>query len=337
MFKSKKATDEWAAWYQTVKAKRDELSEADSSLSEAKKEREASQHALTFHVRNARHMTSREIGEEPSAQDIQALMTRLEQLASSGPKTQKGEEAQAYLHNVQQAYQNLQQAGEAQQAAGELKDERAESLAKVEGRIPKATATTLEIIQKDMDEAQAYRDGIAEKLASLEGESGSLTTAAQEAVAAQEKLEELEALAAIGYGDETETKAANTQHAKARTQVEKAQADVSRHQALQRGLRRKLSEANVSLAHLELAYSAAATHVHGEKLAQLETHLVEYLTGSDLTCLLEEIGRHRRALEEAQPGASYGLPPEVTVELPVLYFHPDRAELSGERRTVQPI
>lgn len=336
MFKSKKATDEWAAWYQTVKAKRDELSEADSALSEAKKEREASQHALRFHAHKASYLTSMVIGEEPSEQDIQALIARLEHLASKRPKTQKGEEAQAYLHDVQQAHQNLQRDEEEQQAAIGLREERAQSLAKVERRNPKATASTLDTIKKDMDEAQAYRDGIAEKLAILEGESGSLTTAAQEAVAAQEKLEELEALAAIGYGDETETKAANTQHAKARTQVEKAQADVSRHQALQRGLRRKLSEANVSLAHLELAHRAAATHVHGEKLTQLETHLVEYLTGSDLTWLLAEIGRHRRALEEAQPGASYGPAPEIGIKFPIMYFHSERRRFSGSTETVRP-
>lgn len=336
MFKSKKATDEWAAWYQTVKTARDELSKADSGLAEAKKDREALQYTLRFHAHKASYLTPMVIGEEPSDQDIQALIARLERLASKRPKMQIGEEAQAYLHNVQQAKQELQQAEAGQQSASELRDERAQSLAKIEKGIPKATATTLDTIKKDMDEAQAYRDGIAEKLASLESESGSLSTAAQEATVAQEKLEELEALAAIGYGDETETKAATTQHAKARTQVEKAQADVSRHQALQRGLRRKLSEANVSLAHLELAHRAAATHVHGEKLAQLETHLVEYLTGSDLTWLLAEIGRHWRALEEAQPGASYGSAPEIEIKLPIMYFHSDRDRFSGNKETVRP-
>lgn len=144
---------------------------------------------------------------------------------------------------------------------------------------------------------------------------------------AQERLEEAEALLAMGEATADQLKAAQAEAKKAGQALEQQQAEHRRQDAARRGLTRKREEADSRLETLSRAYRQALARVRHAELAALESELV-----ADLERIAHD-RLHKMAaiyadLEDAEPGSDYGRA-TLEVKMPHLHHHERASELNA--------
>ncbi len=150
--------------------------------------------------------------------------------------------------------------------------------------------------------------------------------------AAQERLDEAEALLAMGEANDEDVKAAKTEADRAREALAQKQADHRSQDAARRGMSRKLEQADSRLETLNRAYRQALGRVRHADLAALEGEMVkeiERIAQQRLQALADIYAD----LEEAEPGSSYG-PAQLEMKLPHLHHHPEADMLNGHGLTI---
>ncbi|MEC8918507.1 MAG: hypothetical protein VX796_12955 [Pseudomonadota bacterium] len=203
-------------------------------------------------------------------------------------------------------------------------------IADLEQQAPKASASTLGDLRREASTAEEERDRITTALRNMEQEDGPLRLAQDAERTASERLDEAEALAAMGEADGSAVKTAKADASKATATLEKEREEHRKLEAARRGLQRKLEDAESHLATVLAVYRTALDRVRQADLAARETALVEKLTS--LSEDLADLDRIYQDLEEATPTASYDRA-VLNVELPYLYHHARRDVLNNCRVT----
>ncbi|EWG99901.1 hypothetical protein, partial [Halomonas sp. BC04] len=169
-------------------------------------------------------------------------------------------------------------------------------------------------------------------LANMTSDDSPLASAREAERTAQDRLEEVEALLAMGEGTPEEAKAAQAEAKKAAQALDKQQAEHRRQEAARRGLTRKLEGAEAQLETLGRAYRQALGRLRHAELAALESELVadfERIAAERLKALA---GIHAD-LEEAEPGSDYGRA-AMDIKLPHLHHHAEADSINRHGLTI---
>jgi len=201
-----------------------------------------------------------------------------------------------------------------------------------EAKAPKVSESALVSLRKERDSATTERERLEARLAELEGDGAALDVAGSAEREARARLDEAEALLALGEGGEAEAKAARGAAEEARQALEEAKEGHRRQEAARRGLARKAEEAQARADTLTRVYRRALGMLRLGELATAEAQLVESVRG--LSEHLATLARIHADLEEAEPGTSYG-PARLEVKLPHLYRAPEGEGLH-DRITITP-
>ncbi|SOC56484.1 hypothetical protein SAMN05421509_10780 [Chromohalobacter canadensis] len=337
----RKTFDTWQEWHEAMNTKRGELAEikgvgearelrdrACGGLEHAIREANGSQHlsANTYHYTFQGDETPEAIREEagrlvPLLKQVMATTDRKMNPARyeyAASRMERIQELGAMFDDATVTLERLNSARKAIQA--EVED--------LEEQAPKASASTLDDLRREADAAEEERDRIAVALRNVERDDGPLRLAQDAERTASERLDEAEALAAIGEADGSEVKAAKAGASKAATTLEKEREEHRKLEAARRGLQRKLEDAESHLTTVKAVYRTALNRVRQADLAARETALVEKLTS--LSEDLADLDRIYQDLEEADPKAHYGKA-VLTVQLPFLHHHARRDVLNDFR------
>ncbi|WP_431024559.1 hypothetical protein [Halomonas sp. H5] len=272
-------------------------------------------------ARNVRAVVRGENGDyDAAAAHLLEILRRAMQSSDWGIQSEERRAVVTYLMtNLRDAVTALEQARDEvaglEQARGEV-DQRLEAL---EAKAPKASASSLAALRKERDAAAAERDRIAKTLGNMTADDSPLALAKEAEKDAQDRLDEAEALLAMGEAAADDVKAAKSEADKARKALEQKQADHRSQEAARRGMSRKLEQADSRLETLSRAYHQALGRMRHADLAALEGEMVaeiERIAQQRLQALAEIYAD----LEEAEPGSSYG-PARLEVTLPYLHYH----------------
>jgi len=326
--------ESWSAWLDQLDQLQHERAEITGQADARERLTRASnlaRHVIGLAVNNA-HYPGR-FEHSAAEDDTETLMELMEQIHHDMKRASKAvnwhdqsAERQAYIKTLTskagQAIRDLESAAaevrDLEQARAEA-DQRIESLEKA---APKASATSLAALRKERDAAADECDRITRTLDALTADDSPLTLAHEGEQAARERLEEAEALLALGEANAEDVKAARAEADKARKALEEREAERRTQDAARRGMARKREQAESKRATLDRAYRHALGRVRHADLAALESELVtdlERLATDHLKALAEIYAD----LEEAEPGADYGKA-VIDVKLPHLYHHPER-------------
>lgn len=330
--------DTWTHWLTQLDALQAESAEL-SGLSAAREALARAENHARYVIRLANQATlPGRFYHDPDEQDRPRLAELMRQVSNMATKAREARSFTAQPREYQSAANELYRRAaeardalaEAEENAAELEQARAELEERreaIEAEAPKATPAALATLRKEWEATTAERDRIRRTVDGMAHDDSALTLAAESEKAARERLEEAEALLAMGESGKGEVTNARAAAEKARTAHAEQQAEHARQDAARRGLSRKLEEVENRAEGLGRAYRQALGRVREAELSALEQSLV-----SDLEHLLAERLEAMAAiyadLEEAHPGAVYG-PAAATVTLPHLHHHERQDELNG--------
>lgn len=336
-----KTFETWQDWHEAMNAKRSELAEingvgearelrdrACSGLGHAIREANGSQHlsANTYHYTFQGDESLADIRAE--AGRLVSLLNRIMAATNRKADPARHEYAASRIERIRELGAMFDDAtATLEHLDGEREAIQAE-IADLEQQAPKASASTLSDLRREASTAEEERDRIATALRNMEQDDGPLRLAQDAERTASERLDEAEALAAIGEADGSEVKAAKAGASKAAATLEKEREEHRKLEAARRGLQRKLEDAESHLATVLAVYRTALDRVRQADLAARETALVEKLTS--LSEDLADLDRIYQDLEETDPKAHYGKA-VLTVQLPFLHHHARRDVLNGFR------
>lgn len=123
--------------------------------------------------------------------------------------------------------------------------------------------------------------------------------AERDVAAAQEKLDALEAAAALGENSDEAQQKASGALTRARNKLENSQAAKARREAAKRGLIRKLEEIGQKRTSLAEERAQVAKEVYLDDLADAENQLLNLLNHADLISLVKKINETRIELNRA--------------------------------------
>ncbi|MFG6178537.1 hypothetical protein ACGTN6_14965 [Halomonas sp. THAF12] len=333
--KAPASAESWAQWLEEMDALQAERAEI-VGLGEAREAQTRAENHARHVIRLANQTDALRFHHSPDETDHDTLHSLVRSIGSAAAKTQQAdgwkiqprERQQAIVELVRRASEATDQLEESRPRVAELEEARAEveqRLEVLEGQAPKASASGLASLRKERDAALNERDRVARALDSMTADDSPLAMAREAERSAQERLEEAEALVAMGEASTEEAKAAQAEAKKAAQAHEKQQAEHRRQDAAHRGLARKLEEADNRLETLSRAHRQALGRVRHAELAALESELV-----ADLERIaaerLDALARIHDDLEEAEPGHNYG-PARIELKLPTLHHHPDADSL----------
>lgn len=346
--KAPAAAESWGQWLEQVDQLQAERAEI-TGIEDARKQLEGAQRRVQYlcgQAWNSAHMPGDLSGSalrgDEAAQNVRAVVrgeasdpgdplaaaAHLRDLISRARRSMdwgnQPEDRRAFLvdlaGNLSDAAVTLERARD---EVAELEEARAEvdqRLEDLEEKAPKASASSLEALRKECEAAAGERDRIAAALKNLTADDSPLALARESEQAAQERLDEAEALLAIGEAKPDEVKAAQAEAKKAATALEARREEHRSQEAARRGMTRKLEEAESRLETLTRAHRQAVTRVRSADLAAREAALVEHAKAFQEH--LADLARIHADLEEAQPGSIYG-PARLEVKMPTLHHHPE--------------
>lgn len=123
--------------------------------------------------------------------------------------------------------------------------------------------------------------------------------AERDVAAAQEKLDALEAAAALGESSDEAQQKASGVLTRARNKLEESKAAKARREAAKRGLNRKLEEIEQKRSALADERAEVAKEVYLDDLADAENQLLDMLTHADLHGLVKKINETRELVNLA--------------------------------------
>ncbi len=331
-FKNKSAAS-WSTWLKQldeIQAEREEI----TGLEEARKDLERAENHARFVIGLANQSPAMgNFYHTSDEQDRATLLDLMGQIAGMASKVRSfsafSSQTREYQESVialdtrsRQAAASIREAAATVEELEGVRAEVEERLEALKQKAPKASASGLAELRKERDTVATERDRIAAALDNFTADDSPLALAREAERAATERLEEAEALLALGEADGEEVKAAKAAAEKARQALEKRQAEHRSQEAARRGMARKLEQADSHLDALNRSYREVLARVRDAELAALESELVtelERVAGDRLKKLAEIYAD----LEEAFPGSSYGRA-LLEIRLPHLYHHAER-------------
>ncbi|MGL6213685.1 hypothetical protein [Billgrantia desiderata] len=214
----------------------------------------------------------------------------------------------------------------------ELAEERLETL---EDSPPKAGHGALKAIDQELESARDELSRINAALEARHDTGGAVDRAQEEAGRAQERVDDLEAAAALGEVEEAERQAASAALTLARNKLADAKGNADRQAAASRGLQRQLEKVAARIQELDDLRAGVASEVHMEELEVAETQLVDLLGGDKVRELVETINASRLSLNRAlnhlngrERNTGPHSPLKVMIEASHLVAHPSAKDLN---------
>lgn len=344
-FGKDKAVKEWESWIN----KRHQQQEARVKITAQKREaeqrkRQAIQQARLaatpvleitgFPVRNT--SPSETPSPEATIKKVDYEIRRAEAARSSGQGFSMNiGEVKSALEELKTSIREKEAAEEHFDRLSEEEERLEQVLEEIEDHPPKAGHGALEAFDSEIQAAEQDVSRIDRALEAMNDDGSLLQQAKEEADRAQERLDDLEATAALGETSEEEQRTAASALTKARTKVQKTKDETGRQESARRGLERKRSEVLARLEELGHLYADIAREVYLSDLESAESRLVEFLGSDDIKSLVEEINATRLKFnkaanhgEERSPANSPFAPLKVEIALGHLVQHPDRKDLN---------
>lgn len=208
-----------------------------------------------------------------------------------------------------------------------------ERLAEHEAKKPPASPAMLASYDKEIEALSQEWQRIMDAISQQSIDSEATQRAEREVSAAQEKLDGLEAAAALGEIGEGEQKQAASLLTRARNTLEDLMNTKARREAARRGLNKKLVEVEQHRDALAKERAELAQEVHWSDLATAEQQLWDALNHPDLRGLVQKINQARK-LYSAALNEGNGIRP-LKVETKIDYFvaHKDRKRLNNSTIT----
>lgn len=326
----------WREWIDTRAIKHTELANVNSALSEAQEAlRRMSMKVVAVTKEANEHAGARIPYNEPSQADRHLVLTALSQLQVQRRAHVSNDQLALWAHHAKALSLAEQALQSAQQTVDELAEQSAQlkqELADLDTKQPKADERALELFSAEMADAEAEQARIEQILYSLGGEVTD-DSAQAELEAAQSKLDELEALAALGENTNAEQKTAQATLTRAKNKAQAELEEANRKASARRGLERKLKAQGEQVAELGKMRDQIALLFHGERLAQQEQELIDYLLDGKLTKLMGAIRDTREKMTELTPGGRYLLDP-LEITLPHIYLADERDTLSRSKLSI---
>ncbi|RCV90501.1 hypothetical protein [Billgrantia montanilacus] len=324
----------WGDWFETLKAKQAELAEVPGIgkvQDEVKRARNGLEHAIrsangsgamplrAYHYTIQGDETSEDMAAE--AKRLADILSQILRANNRHANPERDQFARATLSAISVHLEALNEATTELERLTTRREALAAELEAIEGKAPKASASTLGDMRKEVENAEGERDRIETTLRNMDSDEGPLQLSQDAERAAMERLEEAEALAAMGEAGSDEVKDAKEAAAKAADALAKEQKQYRDMVAARRGLERKLEGADQTLATVRSVYHTALDRVRQADLAARESALVEKIEA--MRDDLADLDRIYADLEEANPEASYGRA-RLTATMPYLHHHPSR-------------
>ncbi|MFY0992718.1 hypothetical protein [Halomonas sp. C05BenzN] len=327
----------WTDWFDAVAAKQGELAEV-TGIGQVQEKLDRARNGLEYAIRAANsnpampmrayhyHFQNDETPEElaTEAKSLADVLSRIIRANDRHASPERDAFARETLDAIHRHRAALDEASAELERLTSQRDAVLAELEALEGQAPKASAASLGDMQKQVEAAEVERDRIAAVLENMDGDSGPLNLAEESEQAARERLEEAEALAALGEAASEDVKAARSAASKAADALAKEQAECRQMANARRGLERKLESAEQTLSTVRAVYRTALDRVRQADLAAREAALVAKV--EDLSEDLADLNRIYADLEEATPNASYGTA-RLEVKMPYLHHHPRRDEI----------
>lgn len=330
----------WTEWFEAVAAKKAELAEV-TGIGEALQAQDRAVAGLKYAIRSANgsplmpmrayhyHFQDNETPEElaTEALNLAEVLNRIIRASDRHTDPDRVEFARKTLGAIHDHRDALGEASAELESLTGQRDAVLVELEALEEQAPKASAASLGDMRKQVEAAEAEQDRIAAVREHMDGDSGPLNLAEESERAARERLEEAEALAALGEAASEDVKAARSAASKAADALAKEQAERRQMANARRGLERKRENAEQALATVQKVYRAALDRVRQADLAAREAALVTKI--EELRDDLADLDRIYADLEDATPEASYGRA-RLTVTMPYLHHHADRDLFNGQ-------
>jgi len=324
----------WQDWHDAMSAKRDALNRITGG-GQAREALDRARNGLEHAIREANgsnHLPAKayqytfQCGETPEdireeAGRLASLLSRVRASTARKNDPARYEYATSRVERIRELSATFD---EATDTLARLNSEREAVRAEIEDleqQAPKASASTLDDLRREAGAAEEERDRIATALRNMERDDGPLRLAQDAERTASERLDEAEALAAIGEADGNEVKTAKAAADKAAATLEKEREEHRKLEAARRGLQRKLEDSESHLSTVQAVYRTALDRVRQADLAAREASLVEKVAA--LSEDLADLDRIYQDLEEANPETSYNAA-RLDVKLPHLHHHPHR-------------
>ncbi|PXX94998.1 hypothetical protein [Halomonas sp. LBP4] len=334
--KTSKPASEWAAW---LTRRRDIQSETASLADSVKKAARHAERTATKAMAIASRVSDLagvDAGSQPSKEICAKVRDELRKKVDFHDrrgKPQNAHQQREALEEMEEALRESQRADEAlatKRAASERLEEQREAHAEAQ---PEATQQALSALSKELEQLEGESSRVTATIERLSGGGDPAAAARREADDAQTALDEIEAAAAMGDGDEGDQRAAAAALTKARSKAEKAREEGERRIAATRGLERTLTALEEKIADLEATKLEISARVYAREVEEHEKRLIDLLEGKELEAVMEQLRRSRLAWEGAMSAINGGprSHPDMRLEmtLPSLLFHPERKRLDG--------
>ncbi|MYL25005.1 hypothetical protein GLV89_14595 [Halomonas alkaliantarctica] len=215
-----------------------------------------------------------------------------------------------------------------------------ERLEEHEADKPPASHAMLASYDKEIEALSKEWQRITDAISKQSTDNEATQHAEREVTAAQEKLDALEAAAALGESSDDEQQKASGALTRARNKLESLKNAKAQREAAKRGLNRKLEEIEQERSKLADERAEVATEVYLDDLAAAEQQLWDMLNHADLHALVKKINdtrelhnlAFRHGNGEAEHIARQGPFEPLKVEMEVKHFiaHEAAKKLSQE-------
>lgn len=171
---------------------------------------------------------------------------------------------------------------------------------------PTATRKEVDEMRKRLGDLRTYHSKLEAALANMEETDGDHATdaATQAWQEAQDKVDELEAIAMIEEISDADRKAAAQGLAKAKAALERDEQDKGRREAALRGTKKSLETVANEIEECRLAFLKLKSEVYMEELKEEEAALVAHC--NEITHYVERLNAIREVIDEEEEEAEYG-------------------------------
>lgn len=256
--------------------------------------------------------------------DVEEIRAAADRRIPRGQDSQ-GHDRDGYFNacraSLEQATAQVAEWAEAWQAEAEEREALEAERAELESRghdVP-ATRQGLEEMAEAIAAQRAELERVNRALEALDTNEAT-PGAATELAAAQLRVDEVAAAAALGEADEAEQRAAATALAKVRQRASNPQEARKHSEAARRGLERKAEELAAGIDHLQQARREVEADFYEAEWKKAEGRLVALLEGDTLAKTMQQLRESRNAYSRAYRSA-YGSAPTIVGK--------DHLEISG--------
>lgn len=220
---------------------------------------------------------------------------------------------------LREAYTRLSESRQALTDAEKRHSELTDDLASVEKERPKASHSSIKALTAEIEHSEADCQRFENALADMVNDGSAYSLAQNELAEAQQRLDDLEADAALGDANKDAQRAAANAIAAARKKSETAQQDAARQTSARRGLERRLEATLALIEELTTIKSEVARHVYESEMAAAESALLKYLSQDTIQPLMDRLNDARDNLNAVAVEGTHYQSATIEIQLPGLY------------------